>query len=485
MFVEETFDNNPYRREDALSSTDLCSLSISEASGLIAKKEIAPTELLAAHLVRIEKLDGGLNSFVTIIDTAADAARSAEAEIQRGKYRGPLHGVPIALKDLFATEGVRTAAGSLLMKDFIPDTDSTVAQRFKEAGAINIGKLQMDEFAMGATSVNPHDGPARNPWNTDCITGGSSGGSAAAVSARLCMGSMGSDTGGSIRVPATFCGIVGLKPTFGLVSRFGVVPVSWTLDTVGPMTRTAEDAALMLNAIAGFDPRDLSTRRQPPDDYTATLNDGIEGLRIGVLEEAFSAVIEEEVGELAAKAVSVLEDLGALVDETSISLMERRRFSGAIMLAEYTAYHLDNYRNRADEIGDQARETIEAGLVVTAVDYVNAHRERTLLNRDFAKIWDQFDVLVGPTERITAPTIEDASPPASRGSESRHPSLSSLAGPFNTTGSPAVTVPCGFTGSGMPVGMQIVGKAFDDGTVLRVAKAYQDVTKWHSLKPEC
>ena len=297
-----------------MNSTELHSLSISEASGLIARKEIAPTELLAAHLDRIEKLDGKLNSFVTIIDDAADAARIAEAEIQRGAYRGPLHGIPIALKDLFATEGVRTAAGSRLMDDFIPDTDSTVAQRFKEAGAINIGKLQMDEFAMGATSVNPHDGPARNPWNTECITGGSSGGSAAAVAARLCMGSMGSDTGGSIRVPATFCGIVGLKPTFGLVSRFGVVPVSWTLDTVGPMTRTAEDAALMLNAIAGYDQRDLSTRRRPPDDYTATLNDGIRGLRVGVLQEAFSAVLQDEVRESAAKAVSVLEDLGAQVD---------------------------------------------------------------------------------------------------------------------------------------------------------------------------
>ena len=420
-----------------------------------------------------------------MIDAATDAARSADAEIQRGDYRGPLHGIPIALKDLFATKGVRTAAGSRVMRDCIPDTDSTVARRFKEAGAVNIGKLQMDEFAMGATSVNSDDGPARNPWNTECITGGSSGGSAAAVAARLCMGSMGSDTGGSIRVPATFCGIVGLKPTFGLVSRFGVVPVSWTLDTVGPMTRTAEDAALMLNAIAGYDQRDLSTRRRPPDDYTAALNDGIEGTRVGILQEAFSAVLQEEVGELVGKAVSTLEDLGALVDRTSIPLMKRQRFSSAIMLAEYTAFHLDTYREKADEISDQAREVIEAGLFVPAVDYVNGHRERTRQNREFAKIWDQFDVLVGPTERITAPTIDDASPSADSGSDSGFPALSSLAGPFNTTGSPAVTVPCGFTGSGMPVGMQIVGRAFEDATVLRVAKTYQDVTKWHSLEPAC
>ena len=468
-----------------MSSTDLCSLSISEASGLIARKEIAPTELLAAHLRRIEKIDGRLNSFVTMIDAATDAARSAEAEIQSGNHKGPLHGIPIALKDLFATKGIRTAAGSRVMRDCVPDTDSTVAQRFKEAGAVTIGKLQMDEFAMGATSVNPHDGPARNPWNTECITGGSSGGSAAAVAARLCMGSMGSDTGGSIRVPAALCGIVGLKPTFGLVSRFGVLPVSWTLDTVGPMTRTVQDAALMLNAIAGHDRRDLSTSRRPVEDYTATLHDGIEGVRVGVLEEAFSAVVQDEVGELARRAVTVLEDLGALVDHTSISLMGRDGFSGAIMLAEYAAVHLETYRNRADEISKQAREVIEAGLFVTGVDYVNAHRKRTRFNREFAKIWGRFDVLVGPTERITAPTIEDASLSEASGAESRYPSLSSLAGPFNATGSPAVTVPCGFTDSGMPVGIQVVGRAFGDAMVLRVAKAYQDATTWHTLEPTC
>ena len=468
-----------------MSSIDLCSLSISEASDLIARKEIAPTELLAAHLRRIEKIDGKLNSFVTMIDSAADAARSAEAEIQRGDYRGPLHGIPIALKDLFSTKGVRTAAGSRVMRDCIPDTDSAVAQRFKEAGAVIVGKLQMDEFAMGATSVNSYDGPARNPWDTRRITGGSSGGSAAAVAARLCMGSMGSDTGGSIRVPASLSGIVGLKPTFGLVSRFGVLPVSWTMDTVGPMTRTVQDAALMLNAIAGYDERDLSTSRRPPEDYTAELDDGIEGIRVGVLEEAFSAVVQGEVGELATGAVTVLGDVGALVDHTSIALMGREGFLGPIMLAEYTAVHLDTYRRRADEISKQAREVIEAGLFVTGVDYVNAHRERTRFNREFAKIWDRFDVLVGPTERITAPTIKDALTSEASGSESHYPSLSSLAGPFNATGSPAVTVPCGFTRSGMPVGMQIVGRAFGDATVLRVAKAYQDATTWHTVEPAC
>jgi aspartyl-tRNA(Asn)/glutamyl-tRNA(Gln) amidotransferase subunit A len=467
-----------------LNTTDLCSLSISEASRLIGRKELAPTELLEAHLARIDKTNGKLNAFVTVMrEEAVDTARLAEAEIQNGNHRGPLHGIPIALKDLFNTKGVRTAAGSLVMGDFVPDTDSTVAQRLSEAGAVITGKLQMDEFAMGATSVNPHDGPTRNPWDLERITGGSSGGSATAVAARLCMGAMGSDTGGSIRVPAMFCGIVGLKPTFGLVSRFGVLPVSWSLDTVGPMTRTVQDAALMLNAITGHDPRDLSTSRRPIEDFTATLDNGVKGIRVGVLEEAFSAVIEPEVGEILRTAVTVLEDLGAWVDDASISLIERTELSGVIMLAEYAAVHFETYRCHANEIGDQARGTIEDGLLVSGVDYVNAHRERARFNRQFAKVWDRFDVLVGPTERITAPTIEDASHREAYGSASRYPTLSSLVAPFNTTGSPSLTVPCGFTSAGMPVGMQVVAQAFEDATVLRIAQAYENATKWHTWRP--
>jgi aspartyl-tRNA(Asn)/glutamyl-tRNA(Gln) amidotransferase subunit A len=467
-----------------LTINELCSLSISEASGLVARKELAPTELLAAHLDRIEKTNERLNAFVTMMtDEAMAAARLAETEIQNGNYKGPLHGIPIALKDLYNTKGVRTAAGSPVMSDVVPDTDSAVAQRFREAGAVITGKLQMDEFAMGATSVNQHDGPSRNPWDLDRITGGSSGGSAGAVAARLTMGSMGSDTGGSIRVPATLCGIVGMKPTFGLVSRFGVVPVSWTLDTVGPMTRTVRDTAIMLNTIAGHDPRDLSTSKRPTEDFTSTLEQGVEGLRIGVIEESFSAVIEPEVREVVRAAVAVLQSLGAQVEDASISLVERRRGTGAIMLAEYSAVHLEIYRSRGNEIGDQARNVIEDGFLVSGVDYVNAHRERTRYNTEFAKVWDRFDILVSPTERITAPTIEDASPHDVYESESRYPSLSSLAGPFNTTGSPAVTVPCGFNSAGMPVGLQVVGQAFDDARVLRVAHAYEDATKWHTHEP--
>ena len=465
-----------------METDELCFMSISEASWLISRKKLSPTELLKAHLNRIEKTNGKLNAFVTLMSQEAlEAARFAESEIQKGKHRGPLQGIPIALKDLFNTKGVRTAAGSLLRKNFVPETDSTVTQLLKEAGAIITGKLQMDELAMGSTSVNPHDGPARNPWNLERITGGSSGGSAAAVAARLCMGAMGSDTGGSIRVPATFCGIVGLKPTFGLVSRFGVLPVSWSLDTVGPMTRTVRDAALILNVIAGYDQKDNLTSRKPIKDFTDTLDQGVKGIRIGVLHEDLSSVIEPEIGEIFMKVIDVFQDLGACVDDAFISLIERREFPSVIMLVEYADVHLEAYRNQANKIGNQARVPIEDGLLISGVDYVRAHRKWIQFNRDFAKVWDRFDVLIGPTERITAPTIEDASD--FNGDESRFPPLSSLVKLFNTTGSSSLTVPCGFTSMGMPVGLQVVAPSFKDSLALRVAQAYENVTKWHIRLP--
>ena len=466
-----------------MKATELWFLSISEASDLIRRKELAPTELLDAHLSRIEQTNEKLNAFVLMMtDEALAAARRAEAEIQNGNYLGPLHGIPIGLKDLFNTKGVRTAAGSPILRDYVPKTDSAVTERLREAGAVIVGKLQMDEFALGATSVNPHDGPAHNPWNLERITGGSSGGSAAAVSAGLCMAAPGSDTGGSIRVPATFCGVVGLKPTFGLVSRYGVLPVSWTLDTVGPLTRTVRDITIFLNAIAGHDPRDLSTSRRPTEDFTASLDDGIEGLRVGLLDEPSPIEIDAEVGEAVATAAEVLRSLGASVEDVTIPNMSRR--PGSIMGPEYAAVHLKTYRTRAREIGRHARNTIEHGMLTTAVDYINAHRKRAVYNREFAKVWDRFDVLVGPTSRVTAATIEEATYSEEDGAP--HPNVpTSTIGvtALNTTGGPGITVPCGFTSSGMPVGLHVGGKAFDDSTVLRVANAYERATEWHTLRP--
>ena len=459
-------------------------MSIFEASQLISQKDLKPTELVEAHLSRIEKINSKLNAFITVMKKdALEQAHSVELEIKKGNSKGPLQGIPIGLKDLFNTKGVRTAAGSLVMDDFVPTTNSTVSDRLRKANAIIIGKLQMDEFAMGATSVNPHDGPARNPWDLKRITGGSSGGSAGAVAAKLCMGAMGSDTGGSIRIPATFCGIVGFKPTFGLVSRSGILPVSWSLDSVGPMTRNVRDAALILNAIVGHDPKDNSTTKQPIKDFSVRLDKGIDGIRIGVLTEAFSAVIEPEIREILRKAVSVLKDLGSRVYDTSISLTERREFTGVIMQAEYASVHLKTYSSQKSRIGNQARKAIEDGLSIKGVDYVKAHQNRIQFNRDFDKIWKHFDVLVGPTERITAPTIENSPNRKIGESPNLSPVLSSLAKLFNTTGSPAITVPCGFSSNGMPVGMQVVARSFQDTRVLQVAQAYENATKWHRLQP--
>ena len=459
-------------------------MSIFEASQLISQKDLKPTELVEAHLSRIEKINSKLNAFITVMKKdALEQAHSVELEIQKGNSKGPLQGIPIGLKDLFNTKGIRTAAGSLVMDDFVPTTNSTVSDRLRKANAIIIGKLQMDEFAMGATSVNPHDGPARNPWDLKRITGGSSGGSAGAVAAKLCMGAMGSDTGGSIRIPATFCGIVGFKPTFGLVSRSGTLPVSWSLDTVGPMTRSVRDAALILNAIVGHDPKDNSTTKQPIKDFSARLDKGIDGIRIGVLTEAFSAVIEPEIREILRKAVSVLKDLGSRVYDTSISLTERREFTGVIMQAEYASVHLKTYSSQKSKIGNQALKAIEDGLRIKGVDYVKAHQNRIQFNRDFDKIWKHFDVLVGPTERITAPTIESSPNRKVGESQNLSPGLSSLAKLCNTTGSPAITVPCGCASNGMPVGMQVVARSFQDTRVLQVAQAYENATKWHRLQP--
>ena len=466
-----------------MNAEKLCSLSISEASDLIRRKDLAPTELLDAHLARIEEVNDKLNAFVTVTaEEAAVAARQAEAEIVNGGYRGPLHGIPLGIKDLFDTRGVETASGSVVMRGRVPEKDSAVVASLRDAGAVIVGKLQMDEFALGATSVNPHDGPARNPWNLERITGGSSGGSAAAVAAGLCMGAPGTDTGGSIRVPATFCGVVGLKPTLGLISRYGVLPVSWTLDTVGPITRTVRDAALFLNSVAGYDPRDLSTHCLPEQDFTAGLDDGIEHVRIGVLEEPSSTLIDAEVGEAVARAVRVLQEQGASVEEVTIPQMARR--PGHIMGPEYAAVHRETYRSSAHLIGRHARNTIQNGLLTSAVHYLNAHRERTIYNREFAKVWERFDILVGPTAPETAATIQEASFSEEDGAPQPNvPTATVAVRAFNTTGGPGITVPCGFSSSGMPIGLHIGGRALDDARVLQVANAYQRATSWHALKP--
>ena len=468
-----------------MDTRDLCFASIAEAAKLISSGEISPVDLVGAHLARIAQTDGRLNSFVTLLrDEAVAAAADAEKAIRSGNYLGPLHGIPIGLKDLYDTKGVRTAVGSRILRDRVPDGDAAVTERFKEAGAILVGKLQMHEFALGATSENPHDGPAHNPWDTDRMTGGSSGGSGSAVAAGQVMGALGSDTGGSIRIPAALCGIVGLKPTFGRVSRRGVYPLSWSLDTAGPMTRTVRDAALILNAIAGYDSRDPSSANVPAEDFTASLDRGIRGMRIGVPQEFFYDVIDPEVKEAVSRAALVFEELGASVDEVSIPVLEHSLpISNTILITEAAEVHIDHLRERPDELGDDVRARFMLGAMAPARNYIKAQRARVAYNRSMADTMARYDALLAPTMAIGAPRLGERTVSVGDRQESALALLSRLTRPFNIIGAPTVSVPCGFTSSGMPMGIQIAGRAFDEATVLRVANAYEQATDWHKQRP--
>ena len=465
----------------SLDRKELCTLTIREAGLLIASGEISPVELTKAFLERIDEVDGRLQSYVTVLPEAALAqARVAEAEVLQGLYRGPLHGIPIALKDLYDTEGVRTTGQSKVLEYRVPSEDATTTLRLKEGGSVLLGKLAMHEFALGGPKTSLFE-QARNPWNLDHVTGGSSSGSGAAVAAALCMGSLGSDTGGSIRGPASLCGIVGLKPTYGRVSRYGVIPLSWSLDHCGPMTWTVEDAALMLQVIAGPDPRDPTTSQAPVPDYFGHLRGDVRGMVIGVPRHYFfdtDSGLEPETLEAVDKALADLEALGARLEEVEIPSLEYAGISNTvIMLSEAFAYHRDNMVSQPQNFGEMVRTRFYQGSLFTAHDYIQAQRARSLLKREFAETLQRVDVIACPTSVTPASTFEGLDPLAALG----RPSYSA---PFNQTGLPAISVPCGFTGAGLPIGLQIAGKPFDETTVMNVAYAYQQHAGWFERRPQ-
>lgn len=468
-----------------MTSRDLHYLSISEAAKLLCEKSLSPVELIQAHLSRIDAIEPSLNSFITLLaEEAVISARRSEQEILSGEYRGPLHGIPIGLKDLYYTKGVPTTIGSKIMRNFVPEYDATVTNRFTKAGAILMGKLQMHEFALGSTSVNPHDGPAHNPWNTECITGGSSGGSGSAVSAGQVMGALGSDTGGSIRIPAGLCGIVGLKPTFGRVSRRGVFPLSFSLDTVGPMTRTVRDAALIMNTISGYDPLDPSSARSTDEDFTKSIDQDIKGLRIGIPDEFFYDIIETEVAERMCSAAGVFEDLGAIVERVSIPVLNHSlTISSTILVTEAAEVHIDNLREQPQNIGSDVRGRLQVGALTSAHDYIKAQRARFKFNESIAKTMETYDILIAPTVASGAPKINQTEIEIGGKQENALSLMSRLTRPFNICGYPTASVPSGFTSAGLPTGIQIAGRPFEDSTVLRVAHAYEQATEWHTLKP--
>ena len=464
---------------------EFCFLSISEAASLIESGQLSPVELTKAHLDRIERTEPALNAFVTLLsEESARSAEEAEREIANGEYRGPLHGIPIGLKDLYFTKGIRTTAGAKILRDFVPDYDAAVTEKFADAGAILMGKLQMHEFALGATSVNPHDGPARNPWNPDRITGGSSGGSGSAVAAGQCMAALGSDTGGSIRIPGALCGIVGLKPNFGRVSRHGVYPLSWSLDTVGPMTRTVRDSAVVLNAIAGYDSRDPSSSNVPTEDFTDGIEDGTAGLRIGIPDDFFYDVISPEVAEAVCRAAGTLSELGAEVERCSIpALNHALGISSAILVAEAAETVFDKLRDRPEDIGADVRARLRLGAVTPAVDYIKAQRARSAYNAQLEDAMEKYDLLLAPSVAVGATGIDQEFVEAGGKQENALSLMSRLTRPFNLTGQPTISIPCGFTSEGMPIGMQLAGRQWQETTALRAAHAYEQATEWHTRRP--
>jgi aspartyl-tRNA(Asn)/glutamyl-tRNA(Gln) amidotransferase subunit A len=459
--------------------------SATEVAEAIRHRRVSPTEVVGALLQRIERLNPRLNAFLTVTaDLAQRQAQAAEDAVARGDALGPLHGVPLAYKDLYATAGIRTTAGSAILRDWIPDEDAAAIARLRAAGAICLGKLHTQEFAYGATGMNPHYGHCRNPWDTERMPGGSSSGSGAAVAAGLCFGALGSDTGGSIRIPASFCGIVGLKPTYGRVSRVGVVPLAWSMDHLGPLTRTVADAALMLQIIAGHDPRDPASSRRPVPDYRAALGQGVRGLRVGVVRRHFFDRLDPQVAAAAEGALDTLRALGAAIVEVDIPhLREAGPVSTALLFAEAASYHERWFPERAAEYSPEVRDRLLLGRTLAATDYLRAARARRLLVQEFRTALAEADVLVAPTVAFPPPRLDEPTVTLGDRAEDVPVAVVQLTRPHNVVGLPTLAVPAGFTRERLPVGIQIAGRPFDEVMVLRVGHAYEQATPWHRERP--
>ncbi len=452
--------------------------TISELAPRLRRREVSPVEITQACLARIEERNPALNAFITIMaESALAEARTAEAEILRGEWRGPLHGVPIALKDLIDTAGVRTTAASALYKDRIPNRDAEVVRRLREAGAVIIGKNNLHEFAYGGSSLVSHFGDVHNPWDVSRIAGGSSGGSAAAVVTGLAYAAIGTDTAGSIREPAALCGCVGLKPTYGRVSSQGVIPLSWSLDHVGPLAGTVEDAAIVLQAIAGYDAADITTADVPVADYVSALREGLRSLRVGVPRGYFFDDLDSEVASGMEHALRGMQSLGAEVREVQLDVPTDR----TLQAAESYAYHAENVSKCPELYQAETVRRIRSGEKVAAAEYIRSRRELDEARRNIDQIFREVDVLVTPTMPLPAPAIAElkTSADALRPAELK---LLRNTRPFNVWGLPAISVPCGFTQSGFPIGLQIAGPHWREDLVLRVAYAYEQATAWHKRR---
>ena len=453
---------------------DLAGLSLKKASDLLRRKAASPVDLTKACLARIEKYNPALNAFITVTSEQALAgAREMETELQRGKWRGPLHGIPIALKDNIDTAGVRTTAASELFKDRVPTEDAEVVRRLKAAGAIILGKLNLHEFAFGITSAVSYFQPVHNPWALDRVPGGSSGGSAVATAADMCFGALGTDTGGSIRIPASFCGVVGLKPTYGRVSNGGVIPLSWTLDHVGPLCKTVEDAALVLNAIAGYDEAEPTSADTPVSDYERALKMPTAKLRLGVPRTPFFESLDPEVQKAIDSAMDVLKKLTASMAD--VQLPQYSFPYTTILGNEEYAYHAKWFKESPEKYQPATRAALQRNAEGKAEPYVLARREIDVVRRDIKKFFANVDLLITPTMPNPPGTISEN---ATRATGSTRNTA-----PFDVYGLPTISVPCGFTSNGLPIGLQISGAPFAETTVLALAHAYEQATDWHNHRP--
>jgi len=449
-------------------------VTILEAGRRLRAREVSATELLDECLGRIAELNPALCAFITVTEESArESARQADRELARGLDHGPLHGIPVAVKDVFLTRGVRTTAGSRLFADYVPDHDAAAVERLAQAGVVLVGKTNMHELAYGTTSANPHFGVVRNPCDPARIPGGSSGGSAVAVAAGMALAALGSDTGGSIRIPAAFCGVVGLKPTYGRVSRYGMLPLSFSMDHAGPITSSVCDAALMLNAIAGRDPRDPSSSSTPVEDYLPAGEGSLEGVRIGLPENFYFERVTPEARAAVERAAELAARDGARIVRVRVPDMEAVNTIGRLLLLAEAAAALTPYLADRASLGDDVRALLDQGRLIPATDYVNAQRLRRVEQDKFRTLWREVDLLFTPTVPMGAPKIGEAAVEIEGRQEDVRLAATRLVRGMDVLGLPALSLPCGLDSNGMPLGLQILAPEFREGLVLRAAKAME------------
>jgi len=460
-------------------------LSLAPLAELISSKKISPVEVTQAYLDRISEVEDQIGAFITLTgEQALKKAKISESEIVKEGARSPLHGIPFATKDIFWTKGVRTTSGSLIDANFIPEKDSFAVDLLQKAGAHSIGKAHTVEYAFDPTGRNEHYSTPHNPWRRGHYTGGSSSGSGAAVAAGMAPLALGSDTGGSVRVPSSFCGITGIKPTFGLISRSGVTPLSWTLDTVGPMAHDAIDLALAMNTLVGYDPSDpASVKTDPKIDYTSRIDAGIKGMIIAVPESFIDQLVDREVKEAFDSALYEFEQLGANVEKVEIPELSWGEMGSIIISTEAATIHRDRIKTSASKFDQRVRLRIETGFFVPASTYIKAQQVRALLGKRLASLYTRYDFIAMPTTVTTAPVLNEplmsieGKEVNTRETVIRHTRI------FNQNGLPAISIPCGFSSLGLPIGLMLVGKAFNDASVIRAAHSFQLQTDWHKERP--